>query len=128
MSGAANYLQNESVFDSENGILTAYEASNLNLENTDLVVLSACETGRGEVKNGEGVYGLQRAFQTAGANTVVMSLWKVDDEASQMLMSSFYKKWMSGIDKKQAFVEAQLEIKKQYSDPYYWGAFVMVGK
>ncbi|SFB75675.1 Tetratricopeptide repeat-containing protein [Flexibacter flexilis DSM 6793] len=119
---------NMSNYNLRNGILTAYEAMNLELDNTELVVLSACETGLGTVKIGEGVYGLQRAFLVAGAHNVVMSLFRVPDETTQKLMSLFYEKWIKTGDKRSAFIEAKKQLKKEYPQPIYWGSFVMMGQ
>ncbi|MFN4951257.1 MAG: CHAT domain-containing protein [Flavobacteriales bacterium] len=127
-TGANKTLQGEQV-NGENGLLSAAEASLLDLRETELVVLSACETGKGEVKNSEGVYGLRKAFADAGAQNIIMSLWKVDDKVTQEFMSRFYEIWLN--DKtsiREAFNRTQLEIKAKYPQPYYWGAFILVGE
>ena len=113
----------------ENGLLSAAEASLLDLRETELVVLSACETGKGEVKNSEGVYGLRKAFSDAGAKNIIMSLWKVDDKVTQEFMSRFYEIWLNEKTSiRVAFNKTQLEIKAKYPEPYYWGAFILVGE
>ncbi len=109
----------------EDGVLTAYEISNLNLSNTKLVVLSACETGLGELKGNEGVYGLLRAFKMAGVKYIVMSLWQVPDAQTVELMEYFYKEMLSGKPIREAFRIAQNNMKLKY-DSYYWAAFVLV--
>ena len=117
----------------DDGILTAYEASGIDLHGTELVVLSACDTGLGEVKNGEGIFGLRRALQEAGAESVMMSLWAVPDRETQELMAAFYKDWLGGMDKYEALRTAQLEMRRKvtvrygHDIPHYWGAFVLVG-
>jgi len=111
----------------EDGILSAYEAMNLPLDHTDLVVLSACETGVGEIDCSEGVYGLLRAFQQAGARFILVSLWKVDDEATQLLMTAFYQFQLQGLTYSQAFNRARQVVSQRFPNPYYWGAFVLIG-
>lgn len=111
-----------------NGILTAAEAMSLNLDQTDLVVLSACETGLGKIENGEGVYGLQRAFLVAGAKVLIMSMFKVDDEATQKLIINFYRKWLATNNMRQSFIDAKKELRVEYPEPYYWAPFMMIGQ
>ncbi len=109
----------------EDGIATAYEISQLNLSNTELVVLSACETALGDVKGSEGVFGLQRAFKMSGVKKMIVSLWQVPDKETAELMTAFYGYWLKGKTIEQAFTQAQAEMRKKYS-PYYWAAFVLV--
>ena len=130
MSGASQTIDGTNsvnLSSNDNGIVTAYEVMNMNLDGTSLIILSACETGLGEVKAGEGVYGLQRAFLVAGANALIMSLWKVDDAATQQLMTNFYTNWVKLGDKQKAFKQAQTQLMAKFKEPYYWGAFVMMG-
>lgn len=110
----------------EDGILTADEISRLDLSGVKLAVLSACETARGKVDPVDGVYGLQRAFKLAGVKTIVMSLWKVQDDATAMLMTRFYTYLTNGAEKHQALWNAMMDVRKKYKDPYYWASFVML--
>lgn len=109
----------------EDGILQADEIASINLSGTSLLVLSACETALGDISS-DGVYGLQRAFKMAGVETIIMSLWEVDDKATALFMSFFYKALTSGKKKHEAFVSAQNQLREKYSDPYYWAAFIML--
>lgn len=134
----------------EDGILTALEAAGLDLWGTELVVLSACETGVGEVRNGAGVYGLRRALVLAGSESQVMSLWQVDDAATRDLMVMYYRRLQSGTGRTEALRVAQLEMLKSRerpagqqgrgrelmsregvmdrSHPFYWAAFIQSGE
>ena len=111
------------------GVLTALEVLDLNLSGTKLVVLSACETGIGEIHEGEGVYGLRRSFQEAGVAEVVSSLWAVSDEGTQALMTNFYGRILAGVPARDALRETQLELmdSPEWGYPYIWSAFMMVG-
>ena len=114
----------------DDGILTALEASGLNLWGTKLVVLSACDTGVGEVRNGEGVYGLRRSFQIAGAETLVMSLWPVSDYVTRELMTGYYKNLKQGIGRGESLRRIQLEMLKKPNrrHPFYWASFIQSGE
>lgn len=111
----------------EDGILTAYEISQMNLSNTQLVVLSACETGLGDIAGNEGVYGLQRAFKIAGAKYLMMSLWKVDDQKTKTFMTTFYQEWLE--QKRSipdAFRQTQQKMRKTHPNPYDWAGFILI--
>lgn len=118
----------------EDGILTAKEISSLNFSKVKLVVLSACQTGLGDIEANEGVYGLQRAFKLAGAETIIMSLWEVDDAATSLLMKTFYEEYLNGKAKDYAFKTAINKVRNHknekgetpFSSPYYWAAFIML--
>lgn len=109
----------------EDGIVTAYEISQLNLSNTDLLVLSACETALGEIKGSEGVFGLQRGFKMAGVKKMIVSLWQVPDKETAELMVSFYSYWLKGKTINESFYQAQADMRKKYA-PFFWAAFVLV--
>jgi CHAT domain-containing protein len=114
----------------DDGILTALEASGLNLWGTKLVTLSACDTGLGEVKNGEGVYGLRRAFVLAGAESLVMSLWGVNDYVTRAMMTNYYKGLKNGLGRGEALRQVQLNMlkDKRRQHPYYWASFIQSGE
>ena len=129
-SGANNIWSGKAVPDGvEDGVLLAEEIATMNLTETELVVLSACETGLGKITS-EGVFGLQRAFKKAGVQTIIMSLWKVDDAATSMFMQSFYKHWLAGASKHDAFALAQETVRsypeKDWQSPYFWAGFIML--
>lgn len=127
-SGANVFLEGgELPDDIEDGILTASELSHLNLNKTNLVVMSACDSGLGELSS-EGVFGLQRGFKLAGVRSLLMSLWKVDDQATSILMKEFYKQYLSGKSKRQSLYLAQYVLRdsEAFSDPYYWASFILL--
>jgi len=111
----------------EDGLLTALEVTAIDLEGTALVVLSACETGVGEVANGDGVYGLRRAFVVAGAATQVVSLWRVPDTETAELIVSYYHRLAEGEGRSEALRNAQLEMRGKRAHPYFWAGFITLG-
>lgn len=109
----------------DDGVLTAYEIAQLNLSNTKLVVLSACETALGDIKGSEGVFGLQRGFKIAGIDKMILSLWQVPDKETALLMEKFYNYWLNGTTIRNAFYKAQADMRKEYP-PFNWAAFVFI--
>ena len=129
-AGAQNQLQGKQLpQDIDDGVLTALEISQLDLRGLDLVALSACDTGQGHITS-DGVFGLQRGFKKAGAQSILMSLWKVDDEATCLLMTEFYKNWMDGKTKYDALEAAKQTVRshkeKGWDAPKYWAAFILL--
>jgi len=121
----ANDVWSHTDIEGEDGVLTAEEVATINMQNTDLVVLSACETGLGDIKGSEGVYGLQRSFKMAGVRYLIMSLWQVPDKETVEFMTSFYKHLNKTNDIKKSFSLTQKAMRKKY-DPYFWAAFVLI--
>ncbi len=124
-----NERQNKQTKNSEDGVLTALEVAGLNLRGTQLVVLSGCDTGKGDVRAGEGVYGLRRVLTLAGSQSQLLSLWKVSDEGTKELMVKYYSKLKQGKGRHQALREVQLELlsNPEYQHPYYWASFILSG-
>jgi len=126
LAGGNKAWQGEEIpTDIEDGVMTAKEISHLDLRGTDLVVLSACETGLGEVSS-EGVFGLQRSFKQAGAQSLVMTLWEVNDQATDYFMTEFYKSYLAGKGKRESFLEAKKSCREKFPEPQYWGGFVLL--
>jgi CHAT domain-containing protein/tetratricopeptide (TPR) repeat protein len=129
LAGANTWLKGGTVpDDAEDGLLTAEDVTGLDLVDTEMAVLSACETGLGQIHLGEGVFGLQRAFVLAGAKTLVISLWKVPDAQTQELMTNFYKHLRAGVSRAEALRKAQIALKRDYPEPAYWAAFICHGQ
>jgi CHAT domain-containing protein len=129
-SGLALAGANSRTKSGEDGILTALEASSLDLWGTKLVTLSACDTGLGAVKSGEGVYGLRRAFVLAGAESLVMSLWPVSDVVTRELMTAYYAGLKRGLGRGEALRQVQLSMMKRQGrqHPFYWASFIQSGE
>jgi CHAT domain-containing protein len=126
LAGANRFWKNAQVaVGKDDGIVTAYELAQLNLQGTELAVLSACETGLGDVQDAEGVFGLQRALKMAGIKYMLLSLWEVPDNETMELMSLFYSQLLSGSTPRNAFDQAQRTMRAKYP-PYAWAAFVLM--
>jgi CHAT domain-containing protein/Tfp pilus assembly protein PilF len=125
LAKANDIWHRDAMAEGEDGILTAQEVANIDMHNTSLVVLSACETGLGDIKGSEGVYGLQRAFKIAGVKYVMMSLWQVPDKETAEFMTTFYRNLTTTGDVRKSFNTTQRVLRQKY-DPYYWAAFVLV--
>lgn len=126
MSGGQSAWKDSTfVADKDDGILTSYEISKLDLHKVSLVVLSACETGLGDNLY-DGIFGLQRAFKKAGVESILMSLWNINDKATSEYMGFFYSFLSSGLSKQESYRRTVVEMKKRYEDPYYWASFIML--
>ena len=123
--GQSTWIDSTFVAEKNDGILTSYEISKLDLHNVELVVLSACETGLGD-NLFDGIFGLQRAFKKAGAKSILMSLWNINDKATSEYMGIFYSFLSSGLSKQESYKRTVAEMKKKYDDPFYWASFVML--
>ena len=142
-SGANNAWKGADVPNGEeDGVLTADEIMGMELDSTDLLILSACQSALGD-SGSDGVYGIQRSFKIAGVNSIIMSLWEVDDEATSLMMQAFYQNYVKGMRKRDAFKAAQLEVRKtfeeraktqstsipkykRYDSSYYWASFILL--
>lgn len=127
LSGANYALQgNKLPNDLEDGILTAREIAQVDLGHAEMVVLSACQTGLGDIRE-DGVFGIQRGFKKAGAHTLLMSLWKVSDQATDLMMTNFYQHLIAGCSRYEAFAKAQQAVREGgFSNPYFWASFILL--
>jgi CHAT domain-containing protein len=127
-AGARTWLGSIWASEEENGLLTSEEVLGLDLSGTELTVLSACDSARGDSVPGEGVFGLRRAFTVAGSQTLIMSCWPILDAVTSELMDELYERLLDGKGRAAALRFAQEKIKQDYPDPYYWGSFVCLGQ
>ena len=125
LSGAKNTLEQKTINTTNDGILTAQEISSVDLNGTSLVVLSSCQSGLGTMTF-DGISGLQRGFKMAGVDTIIMSLWNVDDVATSVMMIHFYQEFLRTGSKHKAFKFARNKVKEKYENPYYWASFIML--